>query len=214
LGVLLVGGTLVAGPNSVPPLINHWTPAFPAFYVALAVPIGAWTASAEPELPSDLRWILPATLAVGLSLLGWFNLNFYFHRYYADPASLRSRSYRSAQQNYEIQTAQSRYQASLGPGYHVVAVGQKPPPYDPVTTRYLVADQHWTAVTNPPAQLPSITAGNKGLAFFFFPGNEQYRELTRRLYPGGVDGEVATKNGKHVFCTYVVTPKQAQAIHR
>ena len=214
LGVLLVGGTLVAGPNSVPPLINHWTPAFPAFYVALAVPIGAWTASAEPELPSDLRWILPATLAVGLSLLGWFNLNFYFHRYYADPASLRSRSYRSAQQNYEIQTAQSRYQASLGPGYHVVAVGQKPPPYDPVTTRYLVADQHWTAVTNPPAQVPSITAGNKGLAFFFFPGNEQYRELTRRLYPGGVDGEVATKNGKHVFCTYVVTPKQAQAIHR
>jgi hypothetical protein len=30
LGVLLVGGTLVAYPNSVPPLINHWTPAFPA----------------------------------------------------------------------------------------------------------------------------------------------------------------------------------------
>jgi len=39
LGVLFVGGTLVAYSNSVPPLINHWTPAFPAFYVALAVPI-------------------------------------------------------------------------------------------------------------------------------------------------------------------------------
>ena len=26
LGVFLVGGTLVAYPNSVPPLINHWTP--------------------------------------------------------------------------------------------------------------------------------------------------------------------------------------------
>jgi 4-amino-4-deoxy-L-arabinose transferase-like glycosyltransferase len=212
VGVLLIGGTLIAYSNSVPPLINHWTPAFPEFYVALAVPVGAWAASME--LSVRLRWVLPATLAIGLSLLGWSNLSFYFHRYYADPASLRSRSYRSAQQNYEIQTAQSRYQASLGPGYHVVAVGQKPPPYDPVTTRYLVADQRWTAVTNPPAQLPSITAGNKGLAFFFFPGNEQYRELTRRLYPGGVDGEVATKNGKHVFCTYVVTPKQAQAIHR
>jgi Dolichyl-phosphate-mannose-protein mannosyltransferase len=212
VGVLLIGGTLIAYSNSVPPLINHWTPAFPEFYVALAVPVGAWAASME--LSGRLRWVLPATLAIGLSLLGWSNLSFYFHRYYADPTSLRSRSYRSAQQNYEIQTAQSRYQASLGSGYHVVAVGQKPPPYDPVTTRYLVADQHWTAVTNPPAQLPSITAGNKGLAFFFFPGNEQYRELTRRMYPGGVDGEVATKNGKHVFCTYVVTPKQAQAIHR
>ena len=212
VGVLLIGGSLIAYSNSVPPLINHWTPAFPEFYVALAVPVGAWAASME--LSGRLRWVLPVTLAIGLSLLGWSNLSFYFHHYHADPASLRSRSYRSAQQNYEIQTAQSRYQASLGPGYHVVAVGQKPPPYDPVTTRYLVADQDWTAVTNPPAELPSITAGNKGLAFFFFPGNEQYRELTRRMYPGGVDGEVATKNGKHVFCTYVITPKQPQAIHR
>ena len=29
LGVLLVGGTLVAYPNSVPPLINHWTSCLP-----------------------------------------------------------------------------------------------------------------------------------------------------------------------------------------
>ena len=47
LGVLLVGGTLVAYPNSVSPLINHWTPAFPAFYVALAVPVGAWTTAGK-----------------------------------------------------------------------------------------------------------------------------------------------------------------------
>src|SRR5262249_27558147 len=67
LGVLLIGGTLVAYPNSFPPLINHWTPAFPAFYVALAVPIGAWAASTE--LQGDLRWVLPATFAIALSLL-------------------------------------------------------------------------------------------------------------------------------------------------
>ncbi len=137
LGVLLIGGTLVAYPNSVPPLINHWTPAFPAFYVALAVPIGAWMASIK-ELPGRPRWIMSAMLAIGLSLLGWLNLNFYFHHYYADPASLKSNAYRSAQQNYEIQTAQSRYQASLGPGYHVFTVAHRLPPYDPITTRYLV----------------------------------------------------------------------------
>ncbi len=212
LGVLLVGGTLVAYPNSVPPLINHWTPAFPAFYVALAVPIGAWAASTE--LRGRRRWVLPATLAISLSLLGWLNLDLYFHRYYADPASLRSRGYRSAQQNYEIQTAQSRYQASLGPEYQVFTVGQRSPPYDPTTTRYLVADQEWTMLTNPVVELPSITPGSKGLAFLFFPGNEQYRGLTRKLYPGGVDGEVATKQGKHLFYTYVLTPGQSQAIHK
>jgi 4-amino-4-deoxy-L-arabinose transferase-like glycosyltransferase len=212
VGVLFVGGTLVAYPNSFPPLINHWTPAFPAFYVALAVPIGAWATSTE--LPGRLRYVLPATLAIGLTLLGWLNLNFYFHHYYADPASLKSNAYRSAQQNYEIQTAQSRYQASLGPGYQVFTVGQCPPPYDPVTTRYLVADQEWSMLTNPAADLPSITAGTKGLAFLFFPGNEQYRELTHKLSPGGVDGEVTTKQGRHLFYTYVLTPTQTQAIHK
>ncbi len=214
LGVLLVGGTLVAYPNSVPPLINHWTPAFPAFYVALAAPIGAWATSAKMELPTKVRWMVPATLTIGLSLLCWTNLNFYFHDYYADPASLRSGAYRSAQQNYEIQTAQSRYQASLGPGYHVFTVGKGSPPYDSTTTRYLIADQEWTMLSNPTADLPSVTAECKGLAFLFFQGNEQYRELTHKLYPGGSDGEVTTKRGKHLFYTYVLPPTQSQPIHK
>jgi len=214
LGVLLVGGTLVAYPNSVPPLINHWTPAFPAFYVALAVPIGAWATSAKVELPTKVRWVIPAALTVGLSLLCWANLNFYFHDYYADPASLSSGAYRSAQQNYEIQTAQSRYQASLGPGYRAFTVGKGSPPYDSTTTRYLIADQEWTMLSNPAADLSSITDGNNGLAFLFFPGNEQYRELTHNLYPGGVDNEVTTQRGKHLFYTYVLTPKQTEAVHK
>ena len=67
---------------------------------------------------------------------------------------------------------------------------------------------------DPTADLRSITAGSKGLAFLFFPGNEQYRELTHKLYPGGVDGEVTTKSGKHLFYTYVITSAQAEAIHK
>jgi hypothetical protein len=213
LAVLIIGGTLVAYPNSVPPLINHWTPAFPAFYVALAMPIGAWATSCEAD-SSAPRWVLPATLAIGLSLLGWSNLNFYFHRYYADPASLKSKAYRASQQNNEVQTAQSRYQASLGLRYHVFTVGPRFPPYDPITTRYLVAGQDWTMLRNPAAELTSTTAGSEGLAFLFFPGDEQYRELTRKLYPDGRDGEVTTKRGEHLFYTYVLTPKQVQAIRK
>ncbi|HEY7419949.1 MAG TPA: hypothetical protein VH593_32525, partial [Ktedonobacteraceae bacterium] len=181
LGVLIIGGTLIAYPNSVPPLINHWTPAFPAFYVALAVPVGAWMASAEVELPKQLWWTLPAMLAVGLVFLGWVNLTFYFDRYYADPASLKSSAYRRAQLNYEIQTAQSRYEASLGPGYHVFVVGKNSPAYDPATTPYLVADQQRTRLSNPVADLSATTLGSKGLAFLFFSGSEQYRKLAHRL---------------------------------
>jgi len=211
LGVLVVGGTLVAYPNSVPPLINHWTPAFPAFYVALAVPIGAWTTSGQSELEPRLRWMLPVTLTIALLLLGWCNLNFYFHRYYADPESLKSKAYRSAQQNYEVQTAQSRYLASLGPDYQVFTVGQRSWPYDTVTTRYLVRDQKWTLLNNPATELAFISRDNKGLAFLFFPGNEQYQQTTQELFPHGKDGDVTNRRGKHLFYTYVLAPPRAQA---
>ena len=214
LGVLLVGGTLVAYPNSVPPLINHWTPAFPAFYVALALPVGAWATAGKSELEPQLRWILPATVGIALLVLGWCNLNFYFHRYYADPESLKSKAYRSAQRNYEVQTAQSRYSASLGRNYEVFTVGQSPWPYDPVTTRYLVREQKWTLLTNPATELASITRDNKGVAFLFFAGNEQYEQTTHELFPGGKHGEVTSRHGKHLFYTYVLPPPEAQATQK
>jgi 4-amino-4-deoxy-L-arabinose transferase-like glycosyltransferase len=214
LAVLLVGGTLVAYPNSVPPLINHWTPAFPAFYVALAVPVGAWTMAGQLELESRLRWILPVTVAITLVVLGWCNLNFYFHRYYADPESLQSKAYKSAQRNYEVQNAQSRYLASLGRNYEVFTVGQSPWPYDPVITQYLVREQKWTLLTNPAAELVSITRDNKGLAFLFFPENEQYQQTTYELFPGGKHSEVISRRGKHLFYTYVLTSPRAQATQK
>jgi 4-amino-4-deoxy-L-arabinose transferase-like glycosyltransferase len=210
LGVLLVGGTLVAYPNSVPPLINHWTPAFPAFYVALAVPVGAWTTAVQSDLELQWRWILPATVGIALLVLGWCNLNFYFHRYYADPDSLKSKAYRSAQLNYEVQTAQSRYSASLGGNYDVFTVGQSPWPYDPTTTRFLAREQKWALLTNPATELASITRKNKGVAFFFFPGNEQYQQRTYELFPGGKQGEVTSRRGKHLFYTYVLAPPRPQ----
>ena len=214
LGVLFVGGTLVAYPNSVPPLINHWTPAFPAFYVALALPVGAWATTGKSELESRLRWILPATVGIALLLLGWCNLNFYFHRYYADPESLKSAAYRSAQRNYEVQTAQSRFLASLGPNYEVFMVGLSPWVYDPVTTRYLIGEQKWTKLANPATELASITRDKKGVAFLFFPGSEQYQQTTYELFPGGKHGEVTSQRGKHLFYRYVLGPSLAQKRQR
>jgi peptidoglycan/LPS O-acetylase OafA/YrhL len=92
-------------------------PAFPAFYVALAVPASAWITAGQSELEPPLRWILPVTVAVALLVLCCCNLHFYFHRYYAEPERLKSKAYRSAQRNYEVQTAQGQYSASLGPNY-------------------------------------------------------------------------------------------------
>jgi hypothetical protein len=207
LGVLFVGGTLVLYPNSAPPMPAHWTPAFPFFYAAIAVPIGAWFGSAKIGLPGRWRWITTGVLLLGLILLAFTNVHFYLHKYYADPESLRNERYKAAEKLYEVQTVQSRYMASLGPAYRVVVVGQSPYPYDAEITRYLVLGQEYMTIRDPLKELPLDRVADRGVAFLFFPGNEQYRELIREHYPGGMEGEVHTPVGRHVFYTYVVKPE-------
>jgi len=74
-----------------------------------------------------------------------------------------------------------------------------------------VKEQKWTLLTNPATELAFITRDNKGVAFLFFPGNEQYQQTTHELFPGGKDGEVTSRHGKHLFYTYLLTPPEAQA---
>jgi hypothetical protein len=76
-----------------------------------------------------------------------------------------------------------------------------------------VREQKWTLLTNPATELASITRDNKGLAFLFFPGNEQYK-MTHELFPGGKHGEITSRRGKHLFYTYVLTPPQAQTTQK
>src|SRR5438067_1959628 len=170
LGVLFVGGTLVLYPNSAPPMLAHWTPAFPAFYAAIAVPVGAWGASAKMWLSAKSRWIATAVVVLVLMMLAYANIQFYFFKYYADPESLRNDRYKAAQRLYEVQTTQSRYMASLGGGYRVIVVGKSSYPYDSEITRYLVSDQEYIPTYDPAAQSSIDIAPGKGMAFLFFPG--------------------------------------------
>jgi hypothetical protein len=207
LGVLLVGGTLVLYPNGSPPMLAHWTPAFPFFYAAIAVPIGAWVSSADPSLSKRWKWVTTAVVALGLTALAYANIHFYFYKYYADPENLRNQRYRGAQTLYEVQTVQSRYMASLGPAYRVVVVGQSPYPYDAEITRYLVPGQEYITIRDALEQPSLDHVTDKGLAFLFFPGSDQYRDLIREHYPRGMEGEVHNRAGRYVFYTYLVKPE-------
>ena len=113
------------------PGFNHWTAVFSVFYVALALPIGAWAASARAALSPATQRLAYVGLAAALVVLGLVNVAFYFGSYYANPNVLVKTPYRTAQGYYEIQSMQSRYQASLGPAYQVRVVGLEVPPYDP-----------------------------------------------------------------------------------
>ena len=207
LGVLFVGGSLVFYPNSVPPLINHWTPAFPVFYCALALPVGLWLEADWVEPPRHLGWVKPVGLSLGLALLAWLNVSYYFRSYHADPDKLRAKGYRAAQSSYDTEVAMSRYVASLGRGYTVVIVGRATAPYDPELTRYLLgshvplvnAPGPWTSA--PISGLPEM-----GVTFIFFPGSEQDQATIHARYPGGKDGVFAGESGKVAFFTYAVPP--------
>jgi hypothetical protein len=203
-----VGGTLVMSINSAPPQINHWTPAFPAIYAALAIPIGAWAEQASVSPLVRFRWAVPVGLAAGLALLGAVNILFYFTSYHSDPESLVNQGYRTAQGYYDAQTAQSRYVASLGPGYKVAIVGQSGQPYDAATTYYLMGTSGDVInVPTPDTGLSSVQADSRGIAFIFFPGNEQYEPTVRQRWPDGTDGQIESKSGKPLFATYQVPTK-------
>jgi len=202
LGVLFVGGTLVAYPNSVPPMLAHWTPAFPVFYCALAIPVGLWFDTNREKTKLGPGWLKPTLLGVGLAALGLMNVTYYFGNYQANAASLRSESYRRAQTSYDQQVALSRFVASLGVSYEVVIVGPMPIPYDADLTRYLLGADVAVMNLSVPENIAALGEG-KHVAFVFFPGNQQYLPGIRSRHPAGEEGQVNGPTAQPIFYTYV-----------
>jgi 4-amino-4-deoxy-L-arabinose transferase-like glycosyltransferase len=197
-GVLFVGGTLVHGV----PFFVHWTPAFPAFYAALAVPVGAWAGS----WPGGPRWRSVrlagmGALALGLAALVWLNVNFYFNQYQA------------SRPEFELPAAEGRWAAGLGLNYEVYSVGRTWQPYNPELMRYLAPGQIGAALDDPARALPRPGVPGRGLAFFFLADNQHYQAPVQALYPGGTTGEVQSHGGVHLFNTYVVPPDRVAAAY-
>lgn len=204
LGVFFVGGSLVFYPNSMPPLINHWTPAFPVFYCALAIPVGLWLGADSSEC---LGWVRPVGLSASLALLAWLNLSYYFGSYRAAPETLRSPGYQAAQRSYDAEVALSREVASVGTDQVVVIVGKAAAPYNRELTRFLGGTYTPAVYMLDPSNGASIPSGSEnGLTFIFFPGNEQYQATIHAHYPGGMDRVVTGESGKLACLTYTVPP--------
>jgi 4-amino-4-deoxy-L-arabinose transferase-like glycosyltransferase len=190
LGTLFVGGTMVLGA----PSLQHWTPAFPAIYAAIAVPIGAWGRCVVASLSRPRRIGCLVLLGLGLSALAAVNINYYFH------------DYRATRPEFELRAAQSRWEAGLGVQYRVFTVGRTWQPYDAETNGYLIQGQEGGTILHPTTELPVHKEHGKGLGFVFMDDEKQYLKLVRGLYPQGRLGEVRSQNGVHLFFTYVVPP--------
>ena len=206
LGVLFVGGSLVFYPNSVAPMFAHWTPAFPAFYCAIAIPVGVWFDKGWLSFKPGRGWPKYALLAACLAALCLVNVTYYFGRYHADAASLWSDGYRTAQAGYDQQVALSRYVASLGTSYDVIVVGRMPVPYDADLTRYLLGADVGLANLPDPASAALDNSAKRALssrasilAHSILPGGSKYLPVIQSGYPGSGRGQIERPDGHPSF---------------
>ena len=200
--VLLVGGVLAL--YGAPPFLAHLTPAFPSVYAASGIALALLATSIRRAYPQLRVHGTASALGLSLLLIAALNTGFYFIDYYADPESLKLDNYRVAQRNYEAQTVQSRFLASLEPNYQVFRSAGRL--YDPITTRYLVKGQEERTINNPELELPVTLPPGKSHAFLFFPGDEQLQNLVLARYSGGTMREVVGPQGTHYFYAYLVNP--------
>ena len=198
VAVLFVGGTLIPSAGNT----SHWTPAFPQFYAIIGAPVGAWAASRGWDaLPRRWRLALPIAVAAGLAVIAVLNIDYYFNKYGA------------IRPEFELRALQARYQAALGTGYIVRNVGPTWQPYDPTTNSYLIKGQDGAQINDPATELPVPNREGKGLAFFFFPDNEQNLPLVRSLYPGGTEETVNSYTKAPMFKVYKLDPVRARAAY-
>lgn len=190
--VLFVGGTLVTA--SLIPALANWTPAFPVFYLALALPVAA-IVRALRALPRRV-YVAGLTLtAVGVLAMAFANLYFYLAVYPAQvPPALES--------------AQGRFLATLSPRNRVYFLGNSRVPYSPVVGAMLALDVPASDLLNPGRELPLSDVGRwQDLTFVFHSDHRQYLPLVEAIYPGGKAGQIETPGGP-VGDIYTVTAAQ------
>lgn len=189
-GVLFVGGILV-GKNFIPDYA-HWTPAFPAFFVALAVPPALWLQSLA-SAPHRMYMCAVALVAAGALLQaaseGYWYLNVY-------PKQVPT----------SFEDSQGRLLSSLTSHDRVLFIGNSWQPFYSAIGEMMAPNIPASDLLNPARELPIQTDPGHDLTFVFNNDETQYLPLVESYYPGGqvtpIDGPV----GKPL--TYRVTSEQ------
>ncbi|MFL5732093.1 MAG: glycosyltransferase family 39 protein [Chloroflexia bacterium] len=180
LGVLFVGGTLVSA--RFVPAFNHWAPAFPAFFIAMALPPALWL---ESMRHAGRRWWLAGCAVVGLGMAGLAAANAYdYLAVYPQRAGL------------SFEAAQGRFLATLTPRDRVRFVGNSWQPFYPSIGDMMAPGVPASDFLNPSRGLPLPGDPEHNLVFVFDNDEARYLPLVQSYYPGGVVGPLASRVGK------------------
>lgn len=194
--VVFVGGTLVDRDHI--PAFVHWTPAFPAFFLALALPLSLLF---ESLVRYRARWrrIGGGLLAGGLCLMSGADLYRYVALYPTQVPPAWG-------------PAVGRFLASLPPDNKVWVVGNTSPPYSPEMGRMLAPNLSVSELLNPSLELPVIADSARDWVFIFNDDQGHYLPVVQSYYPGGEIRALQTPGGP-IGSAYLVPAHAAAGRH-
>jgi hypothetical protein len=195
VSVVFVGGTLI-DQGHIPSFV-HWTPAFPAFFLALSLPVSLLFKSLLQYRP-HWRYVGGGLLAAGLCVLAVANLYWYVVTY---PAQVPP----------AFGPAVGRLLPSLPPDSQVRLVGNVSPPYSSEMGRMLAPGLAVSELLNPSLELPLPPNRGGELVFIFDEDHAAYLPVVQSYYPQGEARPLQTPGGP-IGNVYRV-PASASAIH-
>jgi hypothetical protein len=204
LGVMLAGGLLVAAPSI--PNFAHWIPAFPAFYLAMALPLALWW-NALVKLPgrSARLAIYPLAGAALIALLAAMDLGANAYGYLVNYPPL-------VPADHSLEAAEGRYVESVPPDTHVRTVGNSwvwSQLNAPIDEMMASPGSNLSKFFNPSREMPIPREQGRNLAFLFYNDMWDFVPVFQGYYPGGTTGEVRSPDGNLIAESYLVPARAA-----
>jgi hypothetical protein len=197
VGVVGSGGTLLNRVNI--PNFAHWVPAFPAFYLALALPVALALGTVRRWRPQAAR-LGTIGMAGALALLTVANGAFYLGAYPLQvPPEL------------SWESVQGRYLAGLGPDTRVRFIGNSWRSYRADVGLMIAPTTPATDLLNPGRELPVVGDPAHDLSFVFYTDEMVYLPLVQELYPGGTVRPLSAPDGSTEARAYEVPAARATA---
>ncbi len=199
VSTVLTGGTLL-DKDSIPNL-THWTPSFPAFYLALALPAALFfrTLFAVPRRAIKVVGVVLLALMLGADLGG--NTYFYLVQY---PARVPP--------DHSLEALQGRFLARLPANTHMRIIG-KTWVYSPhnrtIAEMMALPGTGYSFLFSPSRELPLAGDPAHNLAFILYNDMYSYLPVLQSYYPGGISAQENTPDGTMMAQSYVVLAQTA-----
>ncbi|HEX8598916.1 MAG TPA: glycosyltransferase family 39 protein [Chloroflexia bacterium] len=193
--------SIILSPTNPNPNFSHWTPAFPAFYIALALPLALWLRALRHT--GRRVWVRTGQAVVAAGLLVSAGANAYFYLVTYPPKVVT---------NEAIRAVQGRYMERLPSDTLVRFTGCCWGSFDYEYAWMMASHLTVGQLTNPARGLPLVGSPEHNHDFVFTGQLLPYLPVVQEYYPEGELLDLKAPDGSVVYNVWRV--KAADAISR